>query len=71
MKSISVGVIGTGWCGGIRANTCATNPLVENLHLAEINPERLDEVAGETQPESATTDLKKRRDRRSVYLHDP
>ena len=52
MKNISVGVIGTGWCGGIRANTCATNPLVENLHLAEINPERLDEVAGETQPRS-------------------
>ena len=56
MKSINVGVIGTGWCGGIRANTCATNPLVENLHLAEINPEKLGEIAGETLPESATTD---------------
>ena len=56
MKNISVGVIGTGWCGGIRANTCATNPLVESLHLAEIKPERLDEVASETMPASATTD---------------
>ncbi len=56
MKNISVGVIGTGWCGGIRANTCAANPLVESLHLAEIKPERLDEVAGETAPASATTD---------------
>ena len=56
MKNISVGVIGTGWCGGIRANTCAANPLVESLHLAEIKPERLDEVASETMPASATTD---------------
>ena len=56
MKNISVGVIGTGWCGGIRANTCATNPLVESLHLAEIKPERLNEVAGETMPASVTTD---------------
>lgn len=56
MKSINVGVIGTGWCGGIRANTCANNPLVESLHLAEIKPERLDDVAGETAPASATTD---------------
>ena len=56
MKNITVGVIGTGWCGGIRANTCAANPLVESLHLAEIKPERLDEVAGETTPASATTD---------------
>lgn len=56
MKIISVGVIGTGWCGSIRANACATNFLVESLHLPEINPERLDEIAGETVPESATTD---------------
>ena len=25
MKQINVGVIGTGWTGGIRANACATN----------------------------------------------
>ena len=56
MKYIDVGVIGTGWCGGIRANACAANPLVANLHLAEIRPERLDEVAGEIGPASATTD---------------
>ncbi len=56
MKNIDVGVIGTGWCGGIRANTCAASPWVENLHLAEIRAERLDEVAGETAPASVTTD---------------
>ena len=56
MKNINVGVIGTGWCGGIRANTCANNPLVESLHVAEIKPDRLDEVARETSAASATTD---------------
>ena len=56
MKNINVGVIGTGWCGGIRATTCANSSLVESLHIAEIKPERLDEVAGETAPASATTD---------------
>jgi predicted dehydrogenase len=56
MKNIDVGVIGTGWCGGIRANACAASPWVENLHLAEIRAERLDEVAGETAPASVTTD---------------
>ena len=25
MKTINVGVIGTGWCGGIRANTYAAH----------------------------------------------
>ena len=27
--------------GGIRADTCAAHPLVRNLHLAEVRPERL------------------------------
>jgi hypothetical protein len=40
LKQINVGIIGTGWCGGIRADTCATNPVVGNLHIAENRPER-------------------------------
>jgi hypothetical protein len=28
VKQINVGIIGTGWCGGIRADTCAINPAV-------------------------------------------
>ena len=56
MKQINVGVIGTGWCGGIRATTCANNPLVNELHIAEINPDRLAEVKAETNPASATSD---------------
>ena len=53
MKQINVGIIGTGWCGGIRANTCATNPLVNELHIAETRPERLAEIVEQTSPTSA------------------
>ncbi|MBT3549600.1 MAG: Gfo/Idh/MocA family oxidoreductase [Rhodospirillaceae bacterium] len=56
MKQINVGIIGTGWCGGIRANTCARYPSVNELHIAETNPERLAEVAGETGATSAVAD---------------
>ena len=47
MKQINVGIIGTGWCGGIRAETCAANPLVKDLHIAETKPERLAEIAAQ------------------------
>lgn len=56
MKQINVGIIGTGWCGGIRAETCAANPLVKSLHLAETRPERLAEVAKATGAQTATAD---------------
>ena len=56
MKQINVGVIGTGWTGGIRANACARSPLIDELHIAEINADRLAEVKGETDPAFATTD---------------
>jgi len=41
MKPIEVAVVGTGWCGGIRAETLAAHPLVKGLHLAEIREEHL------------------------------
>lgn len=56
MGKINVGIIGTGWCGGIRANTCAASPIVNELHIAEIDEMRLKEVAGQTNPVSATED---------------
>lgn len=56
MSGIELGLIGTGWCGGIRAAAAAEHPLVEGLHLAEINPERLAEVAAATHARTATTD---------------
>jgi predicted dehydrogenase len=58
VKQINVGIIGTGWCGGIRAETCAANPLVKSLHLAETRPERLAEVAKATGAQSATADYR-------------
>jgi len=56
VKQINVGVIGPGWCGGIRANACAIHPLVNQLHLAEIDAERLAVVTGETNPHFTTDD---------------
>src|SRR5438094_6904309 len=58
MKRIGVGIIGTGWCGGIRAETCAANPLVSSLHVAEIRPERLDEIAKATGASTAVIDYR-------------
>jgi len=56
MRQIGVGIIGTGWCGGIRAETCAAHPLVKSLHLAEIRSERLAQLAAETHARTATSD---------------
>ncbi len=56
MEQINVGVIGTGWCGGIRSKASAESALVNDLHIAEINPERLEEVSAECRVGSATTD---------------
>jgi predicted dehydrogenase len=63
---IDVAVIGTGWCGGIRAQTCAKSPFVRDLHLAEIKPERLREVADWTHPATATTDYRILLDKGSI-----
>ncbi|HVR80052.1 MAG TPA: Gfo/Idh/MocA family oxidoreductase [Acidimicrobiia bacterium] len=56
MDSVSVGIIGTGWCGGIRAIAAANSALVSSLHLAEINPDRLAEIAARTEAATATPD---------------
>ena len=56
MDQLKVGIIGTGWCGGIRAIAAANSAMVSELHLAEINPERLAEVASATNATTATTD---------------
>ncbi len=58
MKQINVGVIGTGWCGGIRAETCAMNPLVKDLHVVETRPERLAEIAAKTHAVTASADYR-------------
>jgi predicted dehydrogenase len=57
-KHINVAVIGTGWCGGIRAAVSAASPWVDELHIAEISEERLKEIVGMTRPATATTDFR-------------
>ncbi|HEX4329885.1 MAG TPA: Gfo/Idh/MocA family oxidoreductase [Burkholderiales bacterium] len=58
IKQIGVGVIGTGWCGGIRAETIAKSPLVKFMDVAENRPERLAEISKLTKPRNATADYK-------------
>ena len=41
MRQVEVAVIGTGWCGGIRAESLAKSALVDRLHICEIKPDRL------------------------------
>ena len=55
-RTINVGIIGTGWCGGIRAVTCAASALVDELHIAEIDPQRLAEIKSKTNAATATAD---------------
>ena len=66
MKQINVGIIGTGWCGGIRAVASAASPWVNELHIAEIKEERLKEVADATHPVTATTDYRKLLENKSI-----
>ncbi len=47
---MEVAVIGTGWCGGIRAETLSRSALVDKLHICEIRPDRLAEVKAAHQP---------------------
>ena len=70
MKPIGVAVVGTGWCGGIRAETLAGHPLVRELHLAEINPVRLHELSLKTRARTATADYKEllSKDIQAVYI---
>jgi scyllo-inositol 2-dehydrogenase (NAD+) len=54
MRQINLGIIGTGWCGGIRAVAASRSALVDELHLAEINPGRRTEIADLTHPTVVT-----------------
>ncbi len=56
MKQLEVGIIGTGWCGGIRAVACSRSALVGGLHLAETDADRLRGVADATDAASTTDD---------------
>lgn len=56
MRQVEVAVIGTGWCGGMRAELLAKSALVDKLHICEIRPDRLQEVKELTNPATATED---------------
>jgi predicted dehydrogenase len=66
MKQIGVAVVGTGWCGGIRAVTLASHALVKSLHLAEVKAERLAELKAKLQPTTATPDYRQLLDRKDI-----
>lgn len=59
MRQINVGVVGTGWCGGIRARTAAASALVDRLHICETDPGRLAEVAAQTDPATTSDDYRR------------
>lgn len=67
MERINVGIVGTGWCGGIRAETAADSPFVNDLHIAEVNPERLAEVQRATDAKTATSDYRELIDNKDIH----
>jgi scyllo-inositol 2-dehydrogenase (NAD+) len=67
MDKVNVAVIGTGWCGGIRAVASAASPWVNDLHIAESNQDRLREVASLTKPATATTDYRQLLENDSIH----
>src|SRR5258708_17371210 len=71
MNPRGVAVIGTGWCGGIRAETLAAHSLVSSLHIAEVNAARLSEISKKTRAKTAAADYKellKRDEIQAVYV---
>ena len=71
MQALECAVIGTGWCGGIRAETLARSALCARLHICEIRPERLAEIKALTNPATATLDYQdivKNPDIKVVYI---
>src|SRR4030081_2738120 len=71
VQALECAVIGTGWCGGIRAETLARSALCAKLHVCEIRPERLAEIKALTNPATATLDYQdivKNPDIKVVYI---
>jgi predicted dehydrogenase len=70
VKPIEVAVVGTGWCGGIRAETLAGHALVKALHLVETQPERLAELQAKLEPATASADYREllTKDIDAVYI---
>jgi myo-inositol 2-dehydrogenase/D-chiro-inositol 1-dehydrogenase len=74
VQSMEVAVIGTGWCGGIRAETLSRSALVDRLHVCDTSPERLAEVKALTHAATATRDYQeivKNERIKIVYISTP
>ena len=67
MDQINLGIIGTGWCGGIRAQAAYANPLVDRLYIAENRPERLEEIKAKYRPAGATADYRELIDNDDIH----
>jgi scyllo-inositol 2-dehydrogenase (NAD+) len=69
-RPLDVAVVGTGWCGGIRAQALAGHALVKSLHLAEVREDRLNELNQELKPATATADYREllRKEIDAVYI---
>ncbi len=65
-RAISVGIIGVGWIGEIRARVAAAHPLVDAVHLCEIDKARLERVAKDIGAKSATTEYRELLERKDV-----
>src|SRR4030081_2988036 len=55
VQQVEVAVIGTGWCGGIRAETLSRSSIVDKLHICDIRLDRLAEI--KKLPDAATATL--------------
>src|SRR6266481_5412214 len=58
VQQVEVAVIGTGWCGGIRAETLSRSSILDKLHICEIRPDRLAEVKKLTNAATAASDYR-------------
>jgi predicted dehydrogenase len=56
--AIEIGIIGVGWCGGIRAIAAGDNPQISKLHICDIKADRLAEVKGLSKPATITLDYR-------------
>ena len=56
--AFEMGIIGVGWCGGIRAITAADNPQISKLHICDIRKDRLSEVMKLSKAASMTEDYR-------------
>ena len=66
MKEIGLGIIGTGWIGGMRAFVASSNQLVKTLGLADVIPEKAQNLAKKYNKSFWTTNYEEILERRDI-----